>query len=327
MPAELFPPLFGRTRNGVDDEYGHLPWLRQIRRARNVVLSFHGQLRCWFWPVREDGARVPPDDLITHRITHNMLGPGCLCSRVENADFTKAVIFCVETGQLSGQWVAACANHKCKYFVRLESLYTKPGLPVTRYPRRTINNPAPPVVVCDRPPEIPTEPSTPTTRSTPRSVRGTRQHAAVTEQANRCAVMQDDDDDPVAVIPVHRPARHNPLDASRRRTRRLWQEEADPFRIPLAAIAGADVQHRWRPLRNTDSTTIRSAPAPATRTLSPSPFRQLMKLDDFENPGLTLPEFKRLFTRCQCGLIMTHSSYTIHECSSKGVVIDLTLDE
>ena len=66
----------------------------------------------------DGNSRVPPDDLVVHRLTHNFLGPGCLCplGTDEPRSFVEASIFCVQTGRLVGEWVAACATGNCRFF-------------------------------------------------------------------------------------------------------------------------------------------------------------------------------------------------------------------
>jgi hypothetical protein len=68
-------------------------------------------------PVR-NGRRLTPSELNDHRITNDFLGPGCLCASQDPdpTAFSEAAIFQVTSGRLSGEWVAACAQHKCKYF-------------------------------------------------------------------------------------------------------------------------------------------------------------------------------------------------------------------
>lgn len=57
---------------------------------------------------------------------------------------------------------------------------------------------------------------------------------------------------------------------------------------------------------------------------------QLLRLDSSIRPGLTAVEFKRLFAKCRCGLIMTRRVIEDHECARiitvqpQGAVIDLT---
>lgn len=50
----------------------------------------------------------------------------------------------------------------------------------------------------------------------------------------------------------------------------------------------------------------------------------LWKLDRQSRPGLTAPEFYKLFTECRCGMIMTRRAFRSHHCRFK--VVDLTND-
>jgi hypothetical protein len=60
----------------------------------------------------------------------------------------------------------------------------------------------------------------------------------------------------------------------------------------------------------------------------------LFRLDGINRPGLSEAEFRNLFAKCPCGLIMTRRSYRGHVCAdattvvvqNAPVVIDLTLD-
>jgi hypothetical protein len=55
---------------------------------------------------------------------------------------------------------------------------------------------------------------------------------------------------------------------------------------------------------------------------------QLYQLDSWTRPGLTVAEFKRLFAKCHCGLIMTRRVIDDYEClrttQPQRIVIDLT---
>jgi hypothetical protein len=57
---------------------------------------------------------------------------------------------------------------------------------------------------------------------------------------------------------------------------------------------------------------------------------QLLRLDTSRRPGLTESEFKMLFAKCVCGLIMTRRVFRDHICATavtaSPVVIDLTSD-
>jgi hypothetical protein len=54
----------------------------------------------------------------------------------------------------------------------------------------------------------------------------------------------------------------------------------------------------------------------------------LFKLDSWAEPGLTEANFKALFARCRCGLVMTRRVFKDHVCTvpAAPVVIDLTMD-
>ena len=51
---------------------------------------------------------------------------------------------------------------------------------------------------------------------------------------------------------------------------------------------------------------------------------RLLRLDSWGRPGLHETEFKRLFVKCECGLVMTRRVFKEHECAI--TVIDLTSD-
>jgi hypothetical protein len=55
----------------------------------------------------------------------------------------------------------------------------------------------------------------------------------------------------------------------------------------------------------------------------------LLKLDSWVKPGLSETDFAKLFSKCRCGLVMTHRVFDNHTCAvaRAPVVIDLTLDD
>jgi hypothetical protein len=59
-------------------------------------------------------------------------------------------------------------------------------------------------------------------------------------------------------------------------------------------------------------------------------FDKILRLDSLTQPGLPEADFKRLFVRCGCGLVMTTRSFGIHRClrvlEKEPVIIDLTGD-
>ncbi|KIK91471.1 hypothetical protein PAXRUDRAFT_27037 [Paxillus rubicundulus Ve08.2h10] len=73
----------------------------------------------------------------------------------------EALIFMVSTGQHSGQCVAACATHICKYWIFLEKIFNKAGLLLQAYSRQEHSGPIPSPVVfdVDNPPTLPNTPA------------------------------------------------------------------------------------------------------------------------------------------------------------------------
>jgi hypothetical protein len=67
------------------------------------------------------GHRVAPSDLRDHRLSHQFLGPCCLCPlrSAERPRFVEAAIFVVKSGRFSGEYVAECALGECGYFGKL----------------------------------------------------------------------------------------------------------------------------------------------------------------------------------------------------------------
>jgi hypothetical protein len=61
--------------------------------------------------------------------------------------------------------------------------------------------------------------------------------------------------------------------------------------------------------------------------VAPTVSEQLEKLDFFYRPGLTESEFKRLFAKCRCGIIVTRRMFHMHECMKEVVVVDLTVED
>jgi len=62
---------------------------------------------------------------------------------------------------------------------------------------------------------------------------------------------------------------------------------------------------------------------------------RLLKLDSWATPGLSEPEFRKLFSKCVCGLVMTRRVYQQHICAvaaatvqvrKRRAIIDLTSD-
>ncbi|KAI0374581.1 hypothetical protein BV20DRAFT_1048641 [Pilatotrama ljubarskyi] len=287
QPRPLFPPILDNEllrRPAASRPYDpYLPYRRRIARTKNVVLSFEGgELQAWYWPVNSRYERVTPDELVTHRLTHKFLGPGCMCAlRNPTADaFVEASIFCVERGAHTGEWVAACASSACKYFVLLEKFYAKNGVPCKMYPRRNADEaPAPDPVVLERPFEIPSPVASPERRvERPQAPPAARPYGP-------------------NLPPLLEARRRRTIAASQARVR----TDDDPFVLPVGTV---------------------EEPNPPEDA-----FARLLRLDSYRNPGLSVRRFQALFTKCQCGTVMTRRAYAWHDCPFKGLVIDLTGEE
>jgi hypothetical protein len=69
----------------------------------------------------EPRGRITPSDLREHRVSHQMLGPCCLCPMIDlnQPDFVEAAMYMPVTGPFAGQYIATCARDKCGYFGKL----------------------------------------------------------------------------------------------------------------------------------------------------------------------------------------------------------------
>jgi hypothetical protein len=104
-------------------------------------------------PINDNGDRVTPSDLESHRLSHEVLAPCCLCPlRPEEGPFVEAAIFTPVRGRFLGEYVAACAKNKCGYIsmcplnkplpsltlilALIERIYDRRGVPIRYYPKR-----------------------------------------------------------------------------------------------------------------------------------------------------------------------------------------------
>ncbi|KAJ7122724.1 hypothetical protein C8R46DRAFT_1148235, partial [Mycena filopes] len=149
---QRYPPIYKNLpSNTARDPFGLLPFRRQIQATgRSCILHWSNrtkELVEWEWPV-ENGQRVVPSDLRAHRITHDFKFPNCLCSvhELDPEHSVECAVFMCTTGRLSGEYVGACAQNVCKYFVFMERLYNKRSQAVRSYPRRGESAPVPPEI-------------------------------------------------------------------------------------------------------------------------------------------------------------------------------------
>jgi hypothetical protein len=147
-------------------------FLYRIRTSPHVVLQYNNNkndLVTWFWwvtvalggeipfiqmtrPTNEHGECVPPSELCSHRLSHNVQGPCCPCPLQNNVDkfFMESTICMVHHGRYAGEYVATCAKDECDYFgissgpltcsgltscpVFVEWIYGRRGVPIHYYP-------------------------------------------------------------------------------------------------------------------------------------------------------------------------------------------------
>ncbi|KAI0038237.1 hypothetical protein FA95DRAFT_1684707 [Auriscalpium vulgare] len=317
-----------RRSSSVVDALGLLPYRRRITAEDGTILEFvssEERLVEWAWPVNEDGERVPPSELVAHRNTHCFKGPGCLCAALDpdpNA-FTEAAIFRVRTGRLSGNWVAACAHGVCRYFYIIERIYPRQGILVKRYPRR-------------EPGEVPPPPVTrgsngPLLSATP-SVASSPSPAPAPSDENRAPKRSADvlDDDGTASTSgrssLTRTSSGDSIFSTSSASTSSAGRAPQRRRIDLSGRYAASSSSS----RSTASTsgTVASSPSGRLRLVRrnprvPTPFIQLLKLDEFVDGGLSDREFRELFVQCQvCRRWVTERVYRSYH--TNFCVIDLT---
>jgi hypothetical protein len=61
---------------------------------------------------------VSPSDFEAYCLSHDILGPSCLCpfKKKDMGHFVESAIYLVGHGRYAGEYVAACAEDRCGYF-------------------------------------------------------------------------------------------------------------------------------------------------------------------------------------------------------------------
>jgi hypothetical protein len=64
---------------------------------------------------------VKPSDFDAHRISHQILGPCCLCPFIDvtGPDFVESTLCVVTLGPFTGEYAFMCARDRCGYFGEL----------------------------------------------------------------------------------------------------------------------------------------------------------------------------------------------------------------
>lgn len=115
------------------------------------------------------------------------------------------------------------------------------------------------------------------------------------------------------------------LQSGIRPLRRSYALAGDVFSIPNRLV---DSDECFTDINTNRSISIPSPRKPA-RTLSPKTMVLLLQLNSAIRPGLSESDFKNLFTRCICGLIMTRKAFKNHYCVTENLsapdeVIEIT---
>ena len=86
-------------------------------------------------PVNDQGQRVTPSDLAVHRLSHQFLGPRCLCMLGNYPDSThkEVVMVLLTQGPYGGEYVACCTMQRCGYFGELLETSISPVLLKARW--------------------------------------------------------------------------------------------------------------------------------------------------------------------------------------------------
>ncbi|KAF8241064.1 hypothetical protein L208DRAFT_1463692, partial [Tricholoma matsutake] len=131
--------------------------LNKVYNLTNVIWSLEPatlKLTKWHWPIHAR-KHVAPGTLHEHHEHYQFLGPSCLCPLLQQVSedpvFTEAAIYILVFGRYTGEYVAKCANSRCRYIgqspsilknavsvysgpVPLQRLYQVVGTPVWTFP-------------------------------------------------------------------------------------------------------------------------------------------------------------------------------------------------
>lgn len=91
--------------------------LADLWKGLNILDDLHTVLH-ESRPVKEDGERVVPSDLVAYRKSHQFRGPHCLCLLLDDHDpsnHCEAAIVMITRGPNAGEYLACCALSKCGY--------------------------------------------------------------------------------------------------------------------------------------------------------------------------------------------------------------------
>ena len=134
-----------------------LDLLAKISTSNRAILELDGtgqSLQVWPWcvesslwgrelwaeypadrPVNDQGQCVTPSNLAAHRLSHQFLGPRCLCMLGNYPDGThkEAAMVLLTRGPYGGEYVACCTTQRCGYFGELLETSISPVLLKARW--------------------------------------------------------------------------------------------------------------------------------------------------------------------------------------------------
>ena len=129
-----------------------LDLLVKISTSNRAILELDGAgqlLQVWSWcvesslwgrklwakhpadrPINDQGQCVTPSDLAAHRLSHQFLGPCCLCmlENYPHSTHKEAAMVLLTRGPYGGEYVACCAMQRCGYFGELLETSISPVL-------------------------------------------------------------------------------------------------------------------------------------------------------------------------------------------------------
>ncbi|TFK78443.1 hypothetical protein K466DRAFT_606979 [Polyporus arcularius HHB13444] len=264
-------------------EATHQALLEDIRMCEHEVLQYDATQRVlatWLWPAKSDGDPVPPNELRLSRVTHDFLGPCCLCPRFfrDMGTFVESSILIAPCGAFSGEYVASCAQGRCGYVALLDRVFPNHDLEMIRVFARKDDEARP---------------------------RPVYHHS---EDIDNAFNGEDTDDE-------SEPGSDDRLQAGHRGLKRRHDEafESDSACTEGPRTKKLLVQRTCSDIELPQLSKVAPGGRPLCRPITYT--RSLKKLDSRLSPGVTKAEFKQVFVECQeCESITTRRAFVNHEC-------------
>ncbi|KAG6818705.1 hypothetical protein H0H93_002635 [Arthromyces matolae] len=309
-PDYTFTPSYnGRPDITASDPFGLLPLRRVVNEYKSTACVHWDPnsraLKVWAWPTI-DNRRVHPSELRKAFIKYSVRGPCCLCASqmLPIGTYTEAAIFIPQPpSQLHGEYVAACANGKCKYWapntwVPPEVVYIElNSMPATPSSSNTATSTSPSVTSASAPVitgsiKSPLASVTTTAPSASAPVASSNTSQSLGKRNHGVSILDSD----------------SIFDSSEN------EADAEPENF---FVARAKIFKAPKVTQEVELGTVASAPPVKRRRVEDMrALTVLMKLDSSISPGLTEIQLKRVLVQClRCKLIMTQSALNLsHDC-------------